>query len=71
MSEKRFVIDYPSLGVFDNETQKVYKVNPIFEEENLIDLLNQLNEENEALKKFIKDNFNEMMDSKMVIDDGL
>ena len=30
----------------------------------------QLQEENEALKKFIKDNFDEMMDSKMVIDDG-
>jgi len=29
----------------------------------------ELKEENEALKKFIKDNFNEMMDSKMVIDD--
>lgn len=27
-----------------------------------------LQEENEALKKFIKDNFNEMMDSKMVIE---
>ena len=26
-----------------------------------------LKQENEALKKFIKDNFNEMMDSKMVI----
>ena len=28
----------------------------------------RLQEENEALKKFIKDNFNKMMDSKMVIE---
>ena len=38
-----------------------------------IELLKQqgkLEKENEALKKFIKDNFDEMMDSKMVIDDG-
>lgn len=37
-----------------------------------IELLKQqgkLEKENEALKKFIKDNFTEMMDSKMVIDD--
>lgn len=31
--------------------------------------IQSLKEENEALKKFIKDNFNKMMDSKMVIDD--
>lgn len=31
--------------------------------------MEKLEKENEALKKFIKDNFNEMMDSKMVIDD--
>ena len=29
--------------------------------------INELKEENKALKKFIKDNFNEMMDSKMVM----
>ena len=38
-----------------------------------IELLKQqgkLEKETEALKKFIQDNFDEMMDSKMVIDDG-
>ena len=35
----------------------------------VVDVLNELYDENEALKKFIKDNFNEMMDSKLVIDD--
>ena len=34
-----------------------------------VDKLNELAEENEALKKFIKDNFTKMMDSKMVIND--
>jgi len=34
----------------------------------LMDKIFELKEENEALKKFINDNFNEMMDSKMVID---
>lgn len=52
MSEKRFTIDYPSLGVFDNETQKTYKINPIFEEEDLIDLLNNLHQENQQLKHY-------------------
>lgn len=41
MSEKRFTVDYPSLGVWDNETQKVYKIKPILEEEDLVDLLNR------------------------------
>ena len=48
--------------------EKVYGENfakkRLLEQDNLI-----LRKENEALKKFIKDNFNEMMDSKMVIDD--
>lgn len=34
-----------------------------------VDKLNELAEENETLKKFIKDNFTKMMDSKMVIND--
>ena len=33
--------------------------------------ISRLEEKNGALKKFIKDNFDEMMDSKMVIDDEL
>ena len=31
--------------------------------------INRLKEKNEALKEFINDNFNEMMDSKMAIND--
>ena len=51
MSEKRFTIDYASLGIFDNKTQKAYKINPIFDNENLIDFMNELNDENEQLRK--------------------
>ena len=39
MSEKRFIIDYVSLGVFDNKTQKTYKINPIFDDEDIVDFV--------------------------------
>lgn len=82
MSEKRFTIkpqdDY--WAVVDNyNDDKVCIINGIHTEIEAIwlcDFMNEqqseiddLNQENEALKKFIKDNFSEMMDSKMVFDD--
>lgn len=68
MMSKRFTYDKPLVafskgGINDNATGKTYE----FTMDTVLDLLNELQEENEALKKFIKDNFNEMMDSKMVI----
>ena len=51
----------------ENKQLKHYK---LYEDnKRLQTIIADLKEENEALKKFIKDNFNEMMDSKMVIDD--
>lgn len=69
MNKKRFTYDKPPVafskgGINDNEIGKTYE----FTMDTVLDLLNGLQEENEALKKFIKDNFNEMMDSKMVIE---
>lgn len=48
---------------------KVYEKAEEVEEKAKDCLIQELKEENEALKKFINDNFNTMMDSKMVIDD--
>lgn len=72
MNEKRFVCIDVGYGddwyITDNGER--------LSEMGIVELLNEqqatisrLGEENEALKKFIKDNFNVMMDSKMVIDD--
>lgn len=75
MSEKRFTLIKIDDYVFyihdiDNDLYLVA--------EQICNLLNEqqaaisrLEEKNGALKKFIKDNFDEMMDSKMVIDDEL
>ena len=79
MSENRFksTLDEDTMSIMpylvsDNEEEIFYNL------EECIDLLNEqqatisrLEEKNGALKKFIKDNFDEMMDSKMVIDDEL
>ena len=65
MSEKRFV-QLGDTSIKDTLTGEEWYA-PC--EDSLLDLLNELYEENEALKKFIKDNFNDMMDSKLVIDD--
>ena len=74
MSEKRYKRFYVSesenqLTIYDNEGLDDYYHlgNDERDVKGICDLLNGLQEENEALKKFIKDNFNEMMDSKMVI----
>ncbi len=64
MSEKQFKLSSETVlqyQIMDNDTD--------LNENEVVDLLNELYEENKALKKFIKDNFNEMMDSKMVIND--
>ena len=78
MSENRFK------STIDEDTMSIMPYLVVDREEcfyNLqgcVDLLNEqqatisrLEEKNGALKKFIKDNFDEMMDSKMVIDDEL
>lgn len=78
MSAKRFKV---LSGGFDEEGNPLYLIKDtidmigdwemckkVIEQQATID---RLEEENEALKKFINDNFNEMMDSKMVMDDEL
>ena len=64
MSEKRFELAYEQ-----GDWWAVRDGDITLWKEEVVALLNELAEENEALKKFIKDNFNEMMDNKMVIDD--
>lgn len=85
MSEKRFIkkdYGYDGCFFFDREQEFTDNVNKIpfydvetlipMTDEQVVELLNELDDERmmcKALKKFIKDNFNEMMDSKMVIVD--
>ena len=85
MSEKRFIIvksiyDYSALVDKERKDTKQILILSLHKEQlgAVCDLLNEqqatisrLEEKNGALKKFIKDNFDEMMDSKMVIDDEL
>ena len=78
MSEKRFIVETVEITDCDTNVSRIAKVITDTKEtysyedlDEIVDKLNELAEENEALKKFIKDNFNEMMDSKMVIDDEL
>jgi len=78
MSEKRFVVETVEITDCDTDVSRIAKVITDTKEtysyedlDEIVDKLNELAGENEALKKFIKDNFNEMMDSKMVIDDEL
>ena len=59
-----FFTDYGDL--WEDGTPKTYWFDDYEDFEDVVGLLNELAEENGALKKFIKDNFNEMMDSKMV-----
>lgn len=72
MSEERFMKECGNNGM----TCRIWDNGLPMTTDEVVDTLNEqqstiqsLKEENEALKKFIKDNFNEMMDSKMVIDD--
>ena len=74
MSEKRFKLGDLKIGAYreiidtetGNEYECVFSCKVMNEQQATI---TSLQEENKALKKFIKDNFSEMMDSKMVIDD--
>ena len=67
MSEKRFSLEHYDRMPYvqDNLNGDEYYLKWA------VELMNELAEENEALKRFIKDNFNDMMDSKMVVDDEL
>ena len=51
MSEKRFELD--RIGIFDNKTNHFYY--KTFDNEEVIDLLNNLVEENEQLRKELKE----------------
>ena len=72
MSETIFILCQDDLGNYEiRKGDKFYhflwEVAPILNEQQ--STISALKEENKALKKFIKDNFSEMMDSKMVIKD--
>ena len=56
--------------VYNQRLKIAYNVEEIVEVlNNMGDKIDKLEEENGSLKKFIKDNFDGMIDSKMVIDD--
>ena len=72
MSDKRFrdddgKLDLGKIERYEDSSYKIVLLLKYIEEQQAT--ITELKEENEALKKFIKDNFNEMMDNKMVIDD--
>ena len=79
--EPRFIVENAHDGLADDRAFKngkcVYnqRLGIVYTVGYIVDVLNEfgdeidkLKEENEALKKFIKDNFNEMMDNKMVVE---
>ena len=79
--EPRFIVENAHDGLADDRAFKngkcVYnqRLGIVYTVGYIVDVLNEfgdeidkLKEDNEALKKFIKDNFNEMMDNKMVVE---
>lgn len=77
MTEKRFVINnnmnfdnkvetYEFSCIVDNDNKTFYfVVDSIANVESFVERLNELHEENEALKHFVKINFSDMMVEKM------
>lgn len=59
MSEKRF--EWDRTGIFDNKTNHFYY--KTFDNEEVVDLLNDLSEENERLKKEVENLQSNMMES--------